>query len=323
VTTVAVIGAGSVGAVAAASAVDAGHEVLLCVRTGFDHLVVRRDGDDRVVKARAVTSPAELVGPADVVLLAVKVQDTPSTVPWLTVLCGPSTVIGVLQNGLDPTPRLRSLLTSAVSGSAAADRAVGAEVPVVATVAYLAAERTGPGRVTFHAADRVAVRAGPGAETLVGALGTWLPVSVVDAAGYRQEMWRKLIGNAVANTITALTLRRVSVLADPAAADLVRALVTEGVAVAVADGASFGPDEAEDMAGYFIEEWATRTSGSSMYYDRVAGRPLEHEALTGALVEVAARHGVAVPHHETVLALLRLLDPGAERGVLAGGASSR
>jgi len=50
------------------------------------------------------------------------------------------------------------------------------------------------------------------------------------------------------------------------------------------------------------------TGGSSMLYDRLAGRPLEHEFITGAVVNAAARHGIAVPLNEALLALLRALD---------------
>jgi 2-dehydropantoate 2-reductase len=46
-----------------------------------------------------------------------------------------------------------------------------------------------------------------------------------------------------------------------------------------------------------------------MLYDRLAGRPLEHEYITGAVVAAAERHGVAVPLNRAILALLRALSP--------------
>lgn len=49
-----------------------------------------------------------------------------------------------------------------------------------------------------------------------------------------------------------------------------------------------------------------------MFYDRLGGRPPEHEALTDALVTVAHRHGIPVPLNEALLALLRVIDPAAE-----------
>ena len=50
-------------------------------------------------------------------------------------------------------------------------------------------------------------------------------------------------------------------------------------------------------------------NGTSMLFDRRAGRPLEHEALTGTLVAAARRHGVATPANDAVLALLEGLSP--------------
>ena len=51
-------------------------------------------------------------------------------------------------------------------------------------------------------------------------------------------------------------------------------------------------------------------SGSSMLYDRLAGRPLEYDALTGAVVRMAGRHGIPVPLNCAMLALLEALDEG-------------
>jgi 2-dehydropantoate 2-reductase len=48
-----------------------------------------------------------------------------------------------------------------------------------------------------------------------------------------------------------------------------------------------------------------------MYFDRLAGRPLEHEALTGAIVATAARHGLAAPLNQALLTLLRAINDAA------------
>ena len=45
-----------------------------------------------------------------------------------------------------------------------------------------------------------------------------------------------------------------------------------------------------------------------MYFDRLAGRPLEIEALTGAIVSAGERHGIATPLNRTLLTLLRAVD---------------
>jgi 2-dehydropantoate 2-reductase len=41
-----------------------------------------------------------------------------------------------------------------------------------------------------------------------------------------------------------------------------------------------------------------------MLEDRTAGRPTEHEAITGAVVRAADEHGVEVPLNRAVLTLL-------------------
>lgn len=43
--------------------------------------------------------------------------------------------------------------------------------------------------------------------------------------------------------------------------------------------------------------------GTSMYFDRFAGRPLEVEALTGAIVAAGEHHGIATPLNRALRAI--------------------
>jgi 2-dehydropantoate 2-reductase len=52
-------------------------------------------------------------------------------------------------------------------------------------------------------------------------------------------------------------------------------------------------------------------AGTSMYFDCLAGRPLEIEALTGAIVAVGDRHGIATPLNRALLALCRVITDAA------------
>ncbi len=56
--------------------------------------------------------------------------------------------------------------------------------------------------------------------------------------------------------------------------------------------------------------------GTSMYFDMLAGRRLEVEALTGAVVAAGERHGIATPLNRALLALLRAISDGAVAGAL-------
>jgi 2-dehydropantoate 2-reductase len=46
-------------------------------------------------------------------------------------------------------------------------------------------------------------------------------------------------------------------------------------------------------------------AGSSMYFDRMAGRPLEIDALTGAVVAAGERYQMATPLNRMLLTLAR------------------
>jgi len=86
----------------------------------------------------------------------------------------------------------------------------------------------------------------------------------------------------------------------------------EAVAVGRADGAKFAADEAVQAMARLLT--IAPELGSSMYFDRLAGRPLEIEALTGAVVAAGKRHGVATPLNGALLAMLRAVNDAAMTG---------
>ena len=79
-------------------------------------------------------------------------------------------------------------------------------------------------------------------------------------------------------------------------------LAAECLRVGAAAGAALDPADAEAMV-----MGMTKTNpemGSSMLYDRMAKRTMEHDALTGAVVRVGAELGVPTPFNAAILALL-------------------
>ena len=106
--------------------------------------------------------------------------------------------------------------------------------------------------------------------------------------------------------MTALTLQRQAVLRRPDIQTLCLAVLDEATAVGRAEGAKLAPDEgARIMATLFT---FSGELGTSMYFDRLAGRPLEVEALTGAIVAAGERHGMAMPLNRALLTLLRAIN---------------
>jgi 2-dehydropantoate 2-reductase len=293
--TIAVIGLGSIGGVAAGCLRIADrHDVVACVRNPIERLVLEQSGGSVEVALRALTDPAQ-ASRVDWVLLCTKVQQTPSTAPWLTRLCDSSTRVVVLQNGIDHVARVAPL-------------AGGADV--VPAIVYYNGERLGHDQVRLRqvAQHDLAVPDAAGGRAFAQLLdGT--PLRVLVSRDFPTLAWRKLLINAIANPVTALTLQRQAVFRRDDIKALCVAILDETVAVARADGAALAEDESQRTLSTLLTY--PPEAGTSMYFDRLAGRTLEVEALTGAVVAAGQRLHVPTPLNAALLALLRAASDAA------------
>ena len=288
---VAIIGSGGIGGMLAAELAGAGRDAVLCVRTPFDTLSVEHKGETRTGPLRIASDPAGLA-PVWSVLVTTKAQDTAAVAPWLAALCGPGTTVVVVQNGIDQEKRV----VGAPEGTA-----------ILPAIIYCSVERTAPGRILHHASAKLVVPEGPGGAG-VASLFAGTIFEVVQEPAFRTAAWRKLMSNVAANAITALTLRRVRVFENERIRALATGLLMEAAAVARADGAALtDADAAAVVAGMGR---LNPDGGTSMLYDRLAGRPLEHAYITGAVVAAAERHGIDVPLNRAILALLDAASGG-------------
>jgi 2-dehydropantoate 2-reductase len=292
---VAVVGLGGIGGGAAASLAAAGrHDIVACMRRPIGRITLDRPSGVVELPLTALTEP-EQAKPADWVLVCTKAHQTEAAAPWLRGLCTPATRVAVLQNGIDHVGRVAPL-----AGGAA----------VVPVLVYYNGERLAPDRVRLRRAGAhdLVVADDEGGRAFAQLLdGTEL--SALLSGEFATLAWRKLLINAVANPITALTLQRQAVLRRPDVEELCRAILDEAVAAARADGVRLADDEvARTLAT--LRTFSTGF-GTSMYFDRLAGRSLEVEALTGAIVAVAERHGVAAPFNRALLTLLRAINDAA------------
>jgi 2-dehydropantoate 2-reductase len=299
---VAVIGLGSIGGVAAGCLLAAGrHDVVACVRQRLERLTLERPEGTVELELRSMTDPAP-AAPVDWVLLCTKSHDTPSAAPWLARLCRPSTRVAVLQNGVDHVSRVSPLTAGAT---------------VVPVIVYYNGERLATDRVRLRhvRGPDLAVpddAAGHAFASLLEGSG----LSVAPNADFTTLLWRKLLINSVANPLTALTRQRQMVLRRDDMRALCLSVLEEAAAVGRAEGARLAPDAPQlTLAALFS---VTDDLGTSMYFDTLAGRRLEVEALTGAIVAAGERHGIATPLNRALLALLRAIsDGGAASGASA------
>ena len=288
-TSVAVIGLGSIGGIIAGflAALDR-YDIAACVRRPIARLAVERADDAIDVPVRALTNPAQ-ARPVEWVLVCTKTQDTESSAPWLRHLCGPQTRVAALQNGIGHCERLAPFVGQA---------------RVVPTIVYYNGERLAPDRVRYRRAGEYdfAVTDDPDGRAFAALLdGSGL--RILQSPDFKTLAWRKLLLNAMANPITALTLQRQAVFRRDDVKALCLAILEEAAAVGRADGAQLPADEPERLLATLLTY--PPDAGTSMYFDRLAGRPLEIEALTGAVVAAGERHRMPTPLNRMLLTLGR------------------
>ncbi|WP_420562787.1 2-dehydropantoate 2-reductase [Thalassobaculum sp.] len=291
---VAVIGLGGIGGAAAGALTHAGrHDVIACGRRPLERMRVDLPDESVEVAMTVLTDPGD-AAPVDWVLLTTKAQDTDGAGDWLRALCGPQTIVAVMQNGIDHAERI-----APYAGDATA-------LPVIV---YYNGERIADDHVRMrHISEAdIALPDTDTAQAFIDLLaGT--PIQAVRAPDFTARQWQKLLINIVVNPVTALTRMRQGVLQRADIQALTTALLEEAAAVAEAEGAGLPPSVAADTQRLVLT--FPHDAGSSMYFDALAGRRLEAEALTGAVVRAGARHGIPTPMNSAMLALLRALSDG-------------
>lgn len=314
-----VVGAGAIGGFIGARLCRTGADVALVGRGPHLRAILERglsvrspDGDF-TVKPEA-TGDLSVVRTADVVLLAVKAHGLASLAPRLTPLLAPDAVVVSMQNGVPwwyfqhEGERLAGLTLDRVDPAGVIARAIEPR-RVVGSIVYCSAEVVEPGVIGHIEGNRISFGEPDGsrsertrriAEPLIAA-GFRCPVTT----RIRHEIWVKLIGNAAFNPISALTRGTLEALArDPETSRVIRTVMREAEAVAASLGVTL-PVSIEQRLSGAEKVGAHKTS---MLQDLEAGRPMELDAVVGAVVELGDRLGVPVPAAQAVYACAKMLD---------------
>ncbi|HEX4999736.1 MAG TPA: 2-dehydropantoate 2-reductase, partial [Terriglobia bacterium] len=274
--------------------------------------VIGEDGEF-TVHPTVVDDLAE-AGTADFVFLGVKAHGLSSLAPKLGSLQGPTTTFVSTQNGvpwwyfqrhggeLDGARLERLDPDGAIEAAIAPDRVLG-------SIAYFATEVTEPGVIRHVEGNRLSLgepdnsksdRIKALSEALVKA-GLRAPITT----RIRHEIWVKILGNMTFNPVSALTgATLVQMTSDPDVSTLIRGMMGEAEAVAAKLGIELPISIDQRMAGA-AKVGAHKTS---MLQDIEAGRPIEIEALVGAVIELGDRLGIPMPQTRAIYAATKLLD---------------
>ncbi|HTW41240.1 MAG TPA: 2-dehydropantoate 2-reductase [Solirubrobacteraceae bacterium] len=305
----AVLGPGGVGGLLAGALDRAGSQVAVVARESTAETIARHGVDvHSVVLGDFVAHPralARLSEPVDALIVATKASGLSAA---LARVAATPTLVLPLLNGLDHLALLRERFPPA---------------SVLAGSIRVEADRPQPG-VVVHTSRFLLVSIAsqyPSAHPAMRALADTLahahiPVQVLDSEA--QVMWSKLVRlNALACVTSAHDVLLGEIRATPALhAELVGA-IEEASAVAKAEGAS---DVNAAKAAAELEA-AHDTLGSSMQRDIAAGREPELDAIPGSVLRAAARHGIACPTIERLVALIQARIDARGVGVAGVGAA--
>lgn len=314
-----VAGAGAIGGYIGARLAQAGANVTLFARgphlQAMRECGLRVEGPDEHFEVRPqVTGSLDTIGPADVVFLGVKAHSLPDLAPRLRPLFGPHTVVVSTQNGIPwwyfqqhggefDGMSLERVDPGRVIATAIEPRRV------IGSIAYFSTEIEKPGVIRHIEGNRISFGEPDGSKSercaqitqALIAAGLRCPMTT----NIRQEMWVKLLGNVAFNPISALTGGTlVEIAQHPEASELVREVMKETEAVAQRLGIELPISIDQRIAG------AARVGAhkTSMLQDVEAGRPMELEAVVGAVIELGGRLGIEMPATRAVYACAALLN---------------
>jgi 2-dehydropantoate 2-reductase len=313
-----IAGAGAIGAYIGARMAKTGFDVTLFARGPHrramqEHGVQVKSIEGDFVARPAIASSLEEVGPVDVVFLGVKAHGLPQLAPELKPVLGPDTSVVSTQNGIPwwyfqgfggewEGLRLERVDPGGVISSAIEARRV------VGSIVYFSTEITAPGVIQHIEGNRISLGEPDGgrsdrsrriAEALI-ASGLRCPVTT----RLRHEIWVKAMGNASLNPVSALTRATlVQMVRDPGVCSVIRNIMQEVEAVAHELGMDLPVSIDQRIAG--AEKVGEHKT--SMLQDLEAGRPMELEALVGAVVELGERVGLPMTSTRAVYNCTKLL----------------
>jgi 2-dehydropantoate 2-reductase len=312
-----IYGAGAIGGYLGVELALSGVDVSLVARGA--HLEAMRakgltlliGGEEKVARIRATDDPREL-GPQDYVIVALKAHSVSPIVDRMTPLLGASTAVVTAQNGIlwwyfhrleGPWENHRLPITDPggrIWDTLGPERAIGC-------VVYPSCELVAPGVVKHVDGKRFMLGEPDGSRSdRVVALSKALTEAGLKApvrTRIRDDIWLKLWGNVSFNPVSVLTVATLEEMTtDPGTREVIRKMMVEAESVARKLGVDFSVD-VETRIGWGQDVGAHKTS---MLQDLEKGRPMELDALVGAVSEMGRLVQEPTPTIDAVLALVTL-----------------
>ena len=305
---VAMVGAGGLGGLYGGLLARAGLDVTFIAR-GRNLAALREhglslklvSGEELRLPVRASDDPGE-IGPVDLIWFCVKTYDLDDAARHALPLVGPDTLALPIQNGVEAPERLAAIL---------------GRVHVLGGVGRAGGTLTAPGRVEQKSAQATVVFGewDGGTSARTEALDRVLRGAGIDArvsADVQADLWDKFVqACAIFGLDTLLRLPGATYLQYPETAELFQGLMREVYTVGRARGVRIPDGTVERLWDTLSTMYATNPAmHSSMYFDVMAGRRLEIDAASGAVVRLGREVGVPTPLNFAIYAALKPFADG-------------
>ncbi|MCU0588738.1 MAG: 2-dehydropantoate 2-reductase [Syntrophobacteraceae bacterium] len=297
-----VVGTGAIGGFYGARLAQAGARVSVVARSDHDRIraggihVQSEGGDVHFEPRQVLRSARECDGPPDIVLVATKVIPGADTADLVQGAVGPGTSILLIQNGIDiEEPVSRAF----------------PETEILSGLAFIAANRVGPGRILHLDYGRLTLGrypSGPSRKAeMICSLLESVGVPCLVTEDVVTARWQKLVWNAPFNPISVLAggVDTQAILGSEELTRVARAVMEEVCRLAAAVQHPLSSDVIDQNID---GTRAMKPYKTSMLLDYENGRPMEVEAILGNAVRLARSNGVPAPHLETLYALLHLVN---------------
>lgn len=315
--TLAIVGAGAIGGLLGARLARSGQEVVLIARGAHLHamqthgITVRGRESEFTAHPTCSDDMNEIRG-CDHVFITLKAHSIPAVAQAIGKALRKQAAVVSAINGIPwwyfPDRHLESVDPGGV---------IARSIPydqVVGCVVYPAASIVEPGVIVHEEGDRLSLGEPDGSKServqtiaaMLASAGFKAPVQT----RLRDEIWLKLLGNATLNPVSAVTRATLAeMFRSEAGRDLIRVLMEEVASVARAWDVELPLSIEKRMQGAA----AVGEHKTSMLQDLEAGKPLEIDALLGAVIELAGLKEVPAPSLRTLYGLTKLAEQVARR----------
>ncbi len=297
--TIAIVGAGAMGAAYATMFADSGSFSPFFLADGERYLKLKRE--PLAVNGKSYTipvlQPTEVKEPVDLVLVALKHNHLPAALDLIKGVVGAETTILSVMNGLESEQIIGS-----VCGMDKMVYAIAVGIDAVREDRHFSYAR--PGKIIFGEGQP------PGDGGRVVRLQEALTRAAIPhevSADMMFVMWWKFMINVGVNQASAVLRAPYGVFqASSEARALMQMLMQEVVTLA--------SKVAVNLTQKDLDEWASVLSTlapegkTSMLQDIEAGRKTEVEVFAGKVVAMGLEYGVATPVNQTILHIIKVME---------------